>query len=107
MADFMAFRRMLTPFLIQTLFIFVCVVTAAGGLLVVIIGLKHSHARVALEGAGILLLGPLVVRLWAEALIVVFRINESLTDIRALAVWAAERAHIDDSPDVDVLPDLG
>jgi hypothetical protein len=36
-------------------------------------------------------LGPIVVRLYAELLIVVFRINDSLSDIRSLAIWTAER----------------
>jgi hypothetical protein len=51
----------------------------------------------------LILFGPLLVRIYAEVMIVVFRINETLTDIRALAVWASERIYaegeIDDEDD--------
>jgi len=35
-----------------------------------------------LGGLVMMVMGPLAVRLWCEVMIVVFRINETLTDIR-------------------------
>jgi hypothetical protein len=86
---------MITPALIQILFVLAVVGTVIVGVLVLIVGVKHHDTRQWLGGIGLVIFGPLVVRLWAEALIVVFRINETLTDIRALAIWTAEREHKD------------
>jgi hypothetical protein len=51
----------------------------------------------------LILFGPLLVRIYAEVMIVVFRINETLTDMGALAAWASQRIHaegeIDDEHD--------
>jgi hypothetical protein len=92
-SDFMAFRRMVTPVVIQALFVLGCVGSVIAGAVIVIAGIRHHHARDALIGVGVLILGPLVVRIYAEVLIVVFRINETLTDLRALAIWTAEREY--------------
>jgi ABC-type Fe3+-siderophore transport system permease subunit len=92
----MSFRRMITPALIQILFVLAVVGSIIVGVVVLIAGVKHHDAHQWVIGIGLIIFGPLAVRLWAEALIVVFRINETLTDIRALAIWTAEREHNDD-----------
>ena len=50
---------------------------------VYVIGLSFSHHDRRQAAAGFLLIGfgPVVLRLYCEILIVVFRINESLTDL--------------------------
>jgi hypothetical protein len=57
----------------------------------------------------LLLAGPFALRLYCEVFIVFFRINETLTDVRSLAIWAAERACAEASdeepPPVDAVPD--
>jgi Domain of unknown function (DUF4282) len=63
------------------------------GVVVIAIGAKHGRGSQLFVGLGIVVLGPLVLRIYAEVLIVVFRINETLTDLRALAIWTAEREH--------------
>ena len=78
--DFLTFRRMITPLLIQALFwIGVVLVILAG--IVLLIADPGALGRVI--GVFTILFGPLAVRVYLEIFIVVFRINETLTDIRA------------------------
>jgi hypothetical protein len=95
MSDFFAFRRMVTPHLIElvaSVAIMICVLW--GGWLV-LLGLRIASPQSSVDysmllwgrwlvpaGFGVAVGGSLVIRVAAEALIVVFRINESLTDIR-------------------------
>lgn len=72
--DFLTFRRMLMPLIIQSLFwigVILCVVSAGYTWL-------NGNPKLALQ---VFLLGPLLVRLVSELLIVVFRINDTLLDI--------------------------
>ena len=74
MKDFLTFRRMLSPILLQIVFwagLVACVVTAVTDF--------WDHAW--LQGLLVLVLGPILVRVVAELLILFFRINETLTDI--------------------------
>lgn len=71
--DFFSFRRMVTSKLVQALF-------WIGLVVVVILGLV-SLGRNALLGLGLLVVGPLIVRIYCEFLIIFFRVNETLTDI--------------------------
>jgi hypothetical protein len=91
MDNFLSFRRMITPVLIEVLFVFGCLASFGVGLFFIGRGLSHHHHRVqALLGLAIFVLGPLVVRLYTEAIIVAFRINETLTDILdAMSAWRA------------------
>ncbi|HJU36333.1 MAG TPA: DUF4282 domain-containing protein [Gaiellaceae bacterium] len=93
MSDFMAFRWMLTPILIQIMFVVGSLAAIAVGFVAIGHGAAHHHSGEVGAGIALVLLGPIVVRLYAELLIVVFRINDSLTDIRSLAIWTAEREH--------------
>ena len=76
------FRRMAAPYLIMIVFWFGMAATLVGGLAAIGIGLSRSDGASIVGGVVILALGPLAVRLWCEVVIVVFRINETLTDIR-------------------------
>ena len=72
--DFLRSRLMITPILIQVIFwigVGLCVI---GGLVAI--------ARGEVSGVVVLLLGPLVVRIYCELLIVIFKILEALTAIR-------------------------
>jgi hypothetical protein len=101
MSDFFAFRRMVTPVVIQVLFWLGSIAIVASGVAYIVIGARDRSARELLSGLGLILFGPLAVRIYAEILIVVFRINETLTDLRALAVWTAEREHAYDASDAE------
>jgi hypothetical protein len=93
MSDFMAFRWMLTPVLIQIMFVLGSLAAIAIGFVAIGHGATHHQSGQVGAGVALILFGPIVVRLYAEVLIVVFRINDSLSDIRSLAVWTAEREH--------------
>ncbi|MCF6366802.1 MAG: DUF4282 domain-containing protein [Bacteroidales bacterium] len=75
MKDFLFFLKMITPMIIQILFW----IGVAG---VVIMGLVTMFSGGFLQGLLMIILGPIGVRLWTELLIVVFKINDTLTDIR-------------------------
>lgn len=73
--DFIAFRRMLTPMVLQIL--------QGIGLLACLLGFIGSvmDGQTAV-GIATLVLGPVAVRLFLEGLAVVFSINETLTSIK-------------------------
>lgn len=101
MSDFMSFRWMLTPVLIQVMFLLGSLAAIAAGFVAIGHGSAHHHSGQVGAGIALVLLGPIVVRLYAELLIVVFRINDSLSDIRSLAIWTAEQEHQYGAPSLD------
>lgn len=75
MRDFLLFRRMLTPILLQIIFwlgVIACIVSGIAGL----------FRREWINGLEIILLGPIMVRIFCELLILFFRMNETLTEIK-------------------------
>ena len=79
MEDFFAFRRMVSPILIRVWFILGAAGIAIGGLIVAADGGYEALAR----GLFGIIFGILLLRVFSEIFIVVFQINETLTDIRA------------------------
>jgi uncharacterized protein DUF4282 len=77
MGDFFSFRRMITPVIIQTLFWIFTAIAVLGGLVLLFRGGSGT-----LLGLIWIVVGPLIARVYCEILIVIFRINETLTDIR-------------------------
>ena len=71
----MAFRKMITPVIIQIIFILGVIFCVLGGLWMV------SQGGGA-EGLLMAILGPVVCRIYCELMIVIFTINDTLTDIR-------------------------
>jgi hypothetical protein len=84
---------MIAPIVIETLFMAACLVAFASAFFAIGKGASVHRPGEIIVGFAILILGPFVARLYCEVFIVVFRINDSLTDIRELAMWAAERSH--------------
>jgi hypothetical protein len=85
MRDFWAFRTMVTPVIIQIVFWLGVLVTLVAGAAMVVYGVRNYEmgmGRYIWRGALLFLLGPLGVRLYCEILIVFFRINETLTEIK-------------------------
>jgi Domain of unknown function (DUF4282) len=74
LGDFLSFRRMITPIIIQIIFWIAIVGVVIGSF----VAMQESPAG----GIAILIFGPIVVRIYAELLMVIFRMNETLTDIR-------------------------
>ena len=82
MGDFLNFKKMFTPIFIQVLFwvgIFVSVLT---GFIMISDGISDNGAFMVFMGLGYLLLGPIIVRVYCEILVVVFSINDTLTNIK-------------------------
>lgn len=82
MKDFLAFRTMITPVIIQIIFwagVALCILFGIG---YIVIGSRYYGGAAPVYGLMILILGPLVVRIYCEILIIFFRINETLTEIK-------------------------
>ena len=77
MQDFLSFRKMITPTLAIVLFWVGVVVCVVMGIAFLTAGGAGLHA-----GLALLLLGPLLVRVYCEILVLVFRVYEVLVDIR-------------------------
>jgi hypothetical protein len=75
MRDFIFFRRMIMPILLQILFwisVLLCIIT----------GIADFFNHKILVGLQIIILGPILARISCEFLILFFRMNETLTDIK-------------------------
>lgn len=78
MNDFFAFRRMLAPWLIRAGFVI-------GSIIIILVGLYDIFAIPAVgTGLAIIVVGPILLRLFLEMFIVFFTISETLSDIRQL-----------------------
>lgn len=75
MKDFLLFRRMVTPLIVQILFWLFLV-------MVLISAVASIMRKDFFIGILTLLFGPLFVRVACEGIIVFFRINDNLADIR-------------------------
>lgn len=94
--DFLNFERMFTPVIIKILFYIGLIGSVIGGIAFffttafVGIGWKNFGQILlgfiggALGGLLIIILGALATRIYAELLILFFRINETLTDIKTM-----------------------
>ena len=75
MRNFLAFRTMLTPLLIQTAFWAGLVICLAAGIYTLV--QQHNIVR----GLEVLIIGPVMVRILCESFILFFRMHETLVDI--------------------------
>ena len=82
MSDFWSFRKMVTPVLIQILFWVGVIGCIIAGVIMIAMGVKDPESQMLLSGVLLVIFGPLGVRLYCEILIVFFRINETLTEIK-------------------------
>ena len=82
--DFIKFRKMITPAIIQVLFWVGAVMSVLAGLVTMgsSFGRYGGGAAAFLGGLLIIILGPVVVRIYCELLILFFRMNETLTEIK-------------------------
>ena len=80
-SDFLSFRKMVTPIIIQILFWLGVIIAIIFGIVSIVYGVVRSDVPTLLYGLLGLILGPLVVRIYCEILILFFRINETLTEI--------------------------
>lgn len=82
MEDYLMFRKMITPIIIQAVFWvlsgLIVLVAVLGGLM----ALLNGHFGTAFGALVMAVLGPIGVRIYCELTILFFRINENLMDIR-------------------------
>lgn len=76
MGEYLAFRRMITPAFIQIIF-WLAVVG------IIIAGVVAASNGQAASGIALIVLGPIGVRIYAELLIVIFRINDNVAALRS------------------------
>ena len=81
MEDLLLYRTIINPMLITVVSYILMGVTLLGGLGLLVAG-ENDAAR--LGGLLVALLGPLYIRILAEVIIVLFRINNTLTEIKNL-----------------------
>ncbi len=74
MEEFLAFRKMITPMIIQVIF-------WIGVVLAVILGFVMLFQNVLL-GLIQIIVGPILVRIWCELVILAFKMLETLQEIR-------------------------
>jgi predicted Zn finger-like uncharacterized protein len=94
LVDFLMFRKMVAPFVIMILFWLAVAGFMIGGLIMILLGIATAlSTRGAGEGIlalffsvfvglGYMIVGPIVARVYAEVLIILFRIYETLVDIK-------------------------
>jgi len=82
MNDFLTFRKMITPMVIQVLFWIGAVLSVIMALFMLVSGIVKAQVGAALFGLLYLFLGPLMVRIGCELIIVLFRILDTLADIK-------------------------
>lgn len=80
--DFLTFRRMISPVIIQVIFWVGLVVVLAVGVGLIVEGSQGSHDEFLWGGIAVCLVGPLVWRIYCEVTILFFRMHETLIDIR-------------------------
>lgn len=83
-SDYLNFKKMIVPLIIKILFwigVVICVIT---GLVEIIHGAsaQYGGGSQVIMGLLTMLIGPLGVRIWCELLIVIFTINDTLTEIK-------------------------
>ncbi len=87
MRDFWAFRTMITPVIIEVIFWIGAIIAMVAGLIMFIYGISNYAAGAGdniWKGVLLFVLGPVLVRIYCEIMIVFFRINETLTEIKHL-----------------------
>lgn len=94
MKDFLAFRTMLTPVIIQILFWIGVIICLIIGSMMIFYGATQygiDEDYYLLKGILLFLLGPLGVRIYCEILIVFFRIHDTLREIKHFMEQPAPR----------------
>jgi len=83
MGDFLTFRRMITPIIIQIVFWIGIIGILVLGISVIVDGASgETDGGAVLLGVLFIIIGPLIWRVFCEILILTFRIIENLADIR-------------------------
>lgn len=86
MEDFLNFKKMITPVIIKILFWIMAGLFIISGLVTIVAGVgNYGGGMAVLTGLGLIILGPLVARIYCELLIVIFSINQNVREINERA----------------------
>jgi hypothetical protein len=78
MGDFLRFETMITPILIQIIFWIAVVVAVIIGVIII----SDRSGPSILGGISLIVFGPILARIYAEIMIVLFKINDHLRQIQ-------------------------
>ena len=83
-SEFISFRKMITPTIIQILFWIGCGASVLGGLFLLFAGATSSFGGgfMVLQGLLMIVLGPIAVRIYCEILILFFKMYDAMLGIR-------------------------
>ncbi len=85
MEDFLSFRKMITPLIIKVLFWVGVAISVIVGLVFVVSSFTaRGGGGLFLYGLLVIVLGPVVTRIYCEILILFFRMHDSLNEIKDL-----------------------
>lgn len=84
MNAFFSFEKFITPTIIKILFWIMLIVVIIAGIASIIAGIKSSYGGAALVflGIGYIIIGPILVRVYTELLLLLFVMNDSLKEIK-------------------------
>jgi len=82
MYEFLTFRKMITPVVIQVLFWIGVALVVIAGIVMIVIGIYQGALVPMFGGLLYILLGPIFVRVYCEVIMVFFRMLDALTDIK-------------------------
>jgi hypothetical protein len=84
--EFLSFNSMITPSIIKALFRIGVGICLLAGVIGIINGVRANYGggMQVIYALLIIVFGPIIVRIYCELLIVIFKINDTLTDIKTL-----------------------
>jgi len=84
MGDFLAFRKMIVPVIIQIVFwlgIIACIIAGIGSIVAGVLGYGEKVGMI-LGGILSIFLGPIIVRVYCEFVMVVFKMYDTVREIK-------------------------
>ena len=79
--DYLKFNKMITPVIIQALFWLFAALCVIIGLVAFLAGAVNNSLGDAVLGLLVIILGPVLVRIYAELLLVIFKIHDAVQTI--------------------------
>ena len=80
--DFWAFRAFITPVVAQILFWSSVMFALIAGIFIALEGIIRHQNLETIIGISLILFGPVLIRMQFEVIVVIFRINESLDELK-------------------------
>ena len=91
---------MITPIIIPILFWVGTIICIVAGIVFIVLGVtgysNSDSGEMVLLGIGYLVFGPIVIRVYCEFLIILFSINDTLTDIKKQLNPQQDQANLQD-----------